>query len=191
MIGEEQNRTIGTEAEHLAGEIHAALIQWIESRKRMPNAPPDLRQFTIETLTHAIALLRAGALGESGCLTLLNRWSLHGPPLPHWDEQRRILRVGQHAVKHFRRPSPNQEAILAAFEEEGWPRRIDDPLPPHGEQPTKCRLHDTIKWLNRHHQPRLIRFFGDGTGEGVYWEFLRPSDLAPPAGDPKRRRATK
>jgi hypothetical protein len=33
-------------------------------------------------------------------------------------------------VKEFKLPAPNQETILTAFQEEGWPPRIDDPLPP-------------------------------------------------------------
>jgi hypothetical protein len=56
-----------------------------------------------------------------------------------------------------------------AFEEDGWPPRIDDPLPQKLNQDPKSRLHDTIKCLNRNHRKRLIRFSGDGTGEGVVW----------------------
>ena len=33
-------------------------------------------------------------------------------------------------VKQYRVPSPNQEAVLTVFQEEGWPPRIDDPLSP-------------------------------------------------------------
>ena len=64
----------------------------------------------------------------------------------------------------------NQETVLAAFEEEGWPRRIDDPLPPRGALVPKYRLHFTIQCLNQGQLSQLIRFFGDGTGEGVCWE---------------------
>ena len=64
-------------------------------------------------------------------------------------------------------------AILAAFEEEGWPSRIDDPLPPQPEQDSKRRLSDTIKCLNRKQASPLIHFRGDGTGEGVVWDTIR------------------
>jgi hypothetical protein len=77
--------------------------------------------------------------------------------------------LGGKLVKRFRVPSPNQERILAAFEEEGWPPRIDDPLPPHPEQEPKRRLRDTIKSLNRHQINRLLHLTGDGTGQGVRW----------------------
>ena len=49
--------------------------------------------------------------------------------LPSWDAQRRVLQLGNELVKLFRVPAPNQEAVLSAFEEEGWPFRVDDPLP--------------------------------------------------------------
>ena len=53
-------------------------------------------------------------------------------------------------VKRFKVPAPNQEMILAAFEEESWPVRIDDPLPVHPCLAAKRRLHETITSLNRH-----------------------------------------
>jgi hypothetical protein len=94
------------------------------------------------------------------------------PSIPRWDAELRELWVGGKLVKQFRLPSPNQERILTAFEEEGWPPRIDDPLPPHPEQDPKRRLHDTIKSLNRNQAHRLLRLYGDGTGEGVRWELV-------------------
>lgn len=94
------------------------------------------------------------------------------PPLPHWDAERRELRLGPTLVKQFRLPSPNQETILAAFEEEGWPSSLDDPLPPHPEQDSKRRLHETIRSLNCHQKHRLIRFKGNGTGQRILWEYV-------------------
>ena len=91
-------------------------------------------------------------------------------PLPNWHRDRRELRIGHLVVKQFKVHAPNQETILAAFEEEGWPFRIDDPLPPHADQDSKRRLHDTINKLNRHQKQSLIHFRGDGTGRGICWE---------------------
>jgi hypothetical protein len=90
--------------------------------------------------------------------------------VPRWDEQFRELRWQGELVKQFRLPAPNQEAILAALEEEGWPIRIDDPLPHLPDLDPQQRLHDTIKKLNLHQHRRLIRFRGDGTGKGIRWE---------------------
>jgi hypothetical protein len=89
---------------------------------------------------------------------------------PRWDHQRRQLRLGPEIVKEFKLPSPNQETVLMAFEEEGWPPRIDDPLPPQPQLDPRRRLHDTIKALNRKQRQGLIRFRGDGSGEGIRWE---------------------
>jgi hypothetical protein len=89
---------------------------------------------------------------------------------PNWDPETRTLYLGQRIVKRYRVPSINQEAVLSAFQEEGWPRRIDDPLPCRAGLKAKYRLHFTIRRLNQCERERLIRFFGDGTGEGVCWE---------------------
>jgi hypothetical protein len=119
---------------------------------------------------------------QSGLALLRAKGGLNGhaaasPPLsparsacvPQWDRDSRVLYVAQRVVKEFRVRSPNQESVLAAFEEEGWPRYIDDPLSP-SEQCPKHRLRDTIKGLNANQKNRLIRFRGDGTGERVRWD---------------------
>lgn len=90
--------------------------------------------------------------------------------VPHWDPKLHELRLDGQLVKRFKVPARNQEIILTAFEEEGWPSRIDDPLPPLPEQNPKRRLQDTIKSLNRNQKNGLIRLMGDGTGQGIRWE---------------------
>jgi hypothetical protein len=93
-------------------------------------------------------------------------------PKPQWDRERQELRFGDIVVKQFKVPAANQERILAAFEEEDWPVRIDDPLPPNSDQDSKRRLHDTINSLNRNQKQNLIRFVGDGSGQGIRWELV-------------------
>lgn len=92
--------------------------------------------------------------------------------VPQWDADRRELRFNGAVVKHFKWVAANQQAILCAFEEDGWPPRIDDPLPPQQEQDSKRRLADTIKCLNRKQCYAVIHFRGDGTGEGVIWDVV-------------------
>jgi hypothetical protein len=103
---------------------------------------------------------------------------------PKWDRDRQELRVGVIVVKQFKVPAANQERILAAFEEDGWPIHIDDPLPQSPEQDPKRRLHDTINSLNRNQKAPLIRFLGDGTGQGVRWRLAEPTGNG---GNGKRR----
>lgn len=90
--------------------------------------------------------------------------------LPFWDSHCRTLSFEGQMVKHFKWQAMNQERVLSAFQEERWPKRILDPLCPHPSLDVKRRLSDTIKCLNRGHANTLIRFHGDGTGEGILWE---------------------
>jgi hypothetical protein len=90
---------------------------------------------------------------------------------PSWDSARRELSLNGTAVKRFRVRAPNQEVILSAFEEEGWPDHIDDPLPVSGDIDPPTRLHDAINRLNGRQIHRLIRFSGNGTGTGIAWAF--------------------
>ncbi len=91
------------------------------------------------------------------------------PLSPHWDADRRTLFFGPHIIKHFKQPSQVQQLILTAFEEEHWPPRIDDPLPPADEIDPKKRLSDAVFRLNKHQKNRLLVFTADGTGSGVQW----------------------
>lgn len=88
--------------------------------------------------------------------------------VPAWNKDLRELRFGTVLVKIFRVPASNQELILSAFEEEGWPSHIDDPLPETGSDPIR-RLQSTIKSLNRHQLSPLISFYGNGHGRTVCW----------------------
>lgn len=102
-----------------------------------------------------------------------NSWAHIGvDTLPHWDSDRQELTLDGTVIKRFKVPARNQETVLTVFQEEGWPARIDDPLPQVSDINPKRRLHDTINALNRHQKQHLIQFRGDGQGEGVLWEFV-------------------
>ena len=112
-----------------------------------------------------------------------------GKCIPQWHGSDSTLYLGSQIVKRFTRPSPNQEIILATFEEEGWPERIDDPLPQANGIEPKRRLHDSIKWLNRNQAIRLLRFSGDGSGEGVRWQAIAADVLSISGGAAHRMRS--
>lgn len=99
-------------------------------------------------------------------------------PKPHWDSGRRELRLGDAVVKRFRVPAANQELVLQAFEEEGWPHSIDDPLPPVLDMDCQQRLRATIKSLNRSQQTSLMRFHANGGGEVICWDLLSNTSVA-------------
>lgn len=90
--------------------------------------------------------------------------------IPFWDADRQTLYYSNKIVKQFKLPSHNQVSVLAAFEEEGWPSKIYDPLGRKPDIDPKRRLQDTIKGLNRAQKENLIKFLGDGSGEGILWE---------------------
>jgi hypothetical protein len=100
--------------------------------------------------------------------------SLGGPAPSHptWDRRSRELRLGELVVKQYKMPAAVQIAILDAFEEEDWPPRIDDPLPPRRGLDPQDRLREAIKSLNRNQDIRILRFQGDGTRCGVRWRLL-------------------
>ena len=76
-------------------------------------------------------------------------------------------------------PSLCQEAVLSAFEEEGWPPAIDDPLPPQVDQEPKRRLRDTIKSLNTNQLNPILSFRGDGSGLRILWELKEHAESIP------------
>jgi hypothetical protein len=108
---------------------------------------------------------------EETASAALTGWPHSGRLLPRYDLLSRSFFWGRHCLKCFRQPSFNQEVILAAAEELRWPSWFDDPLPRARGINPKVRLHDTIKALNRHQNPYLLHFKGDGTGRRLGWEY--------------------
>jgi hypothetical protein len=91
---------------------------------------------------------------------------------PHWEPGSRTLTIGDIVVKRFHRPARVQAIVFGAFEEEGWPASIDDPIPRHPGKDPKTRLRGTIESLNENHLVRRIHFAGDGSGEKICWSFV-------------------
>ena len=89
---------------------------------------------------------------------------------PRWNPATRQLSLGDKLVKQFLVPAANQEIILNAFQELGWPECIDNPLADGDETTAKRRLHNAITRLNHQQIHPLIRFHGNGNGTGVRWE---------------------
>ena len=92
--------------------------------------------------------------------------SLH-VALPQWDRDRLELRWGAMVLRQFKLPSADEERVLAAFEERGWPHRVSSPLPEDAE---RRRLADCVASLNWRQRRPLLRF---GCGEQrreVTWE---------------------
>ena len=107
-----------------------------------------------------------------GWLNAANReWLLHetgestiAPSLPAWDATTGELALDGRVVRTVAVRATNLRPILSAFQEEGWPPRIDDPLP--GSESGQ-RLHRAIAELNNGLAD--ISFHSDGRTSGVIW----------------------
>ena len=88
--------------------------------------------------------------------------------VPVWDRETGKLTFNGRLCKQILNlaHAKNVCTLLNVFQEEGWPTRIDDPLP----GALAKRLGDTIASLNK----KLVglRFFRDGTGKGIRWEIV-------------------
>lgn len=189
----EYAQDVGCDIWQFAVEIHrlqeAGLsncdLRWLLAKQLMTSAreitqPSDERRRFISQDGLGLAantcfVLETGGLAAAarvvpGSARLLPRVTASEPLQPVWDSSLRELRVGAAVVKRYRVPAPNQELILSAFHEEGWTRRIDDPLPQVPNITPKRRLQAAIMCLNRNQRAQLIRFRGNGRGDGIRWE---------------------
>jgi hypothetical protein len=132
-------------------------------------ASRDQARLDVEPLLDGLVRSRreSGTPGESSPAsgregpTGLVRPAIADPERPVWDETARVLWFRGLECKRFKRPAPHQETILAAFQEDGWPDAIDDPLAPG-------KLVATVESLNDRLQH--IKFGLNGVGTGVCWQ---------------------
>lgn len=90
--------------------------------------------------------------------------------VPFYDTCGRCLYWEGTRLKQLAANASTQRLVLEAFEEDGWPGRIDDPLPPKRSLLPAARLRETVRNLNRGLRPGTIRFHSDGTGTGICWQ---------------------
>jgi hypothetical protein len=105
-------------------------------------------------------------------LTSRPQLSPDGGKPPAWNENQGILSRDGVVIKRFDKPAENQRAILRAFERQGWPDWIADPLERDAHMDERQRLADAVYHLNLRQEHNLIRFRRDGRGMGVIWEWV-------------------
>jgi hypothetical protein len=88
---------------------------------------------------------------------------------PYWNDANHTLFWRGQAIDHYKSDAPYQEAVVRAFEAQGWVRSVTVALPEDPGVSPKERLHNTIQNLNRKVRPHL-RFGQEGSGSRVYWE---------------------
>ena len=188
------NRSVWDFAEEIAslrkGGLTNGDLRWlvcngvVEHGREITKIGEERREFQRTVGLHfskktCFVLTDEGTLYVKECLAQPAQNGLNGKVRaikPKWDRDLQELRLGNQIVKRFKVPAPNQEMVLAVFEEENWPVYVDDPLPPHPNIDPKSRLHDTINSLNRNQQNNLIQFRGNGSGKGVRWELVEHSE---------------
>lgn len=86
--------------------------------------------------------------------------------LPEWDNVVHTLFLGGRAVKHFRSLAPQQEGIIEAFHNAGWPPcLLTSLLPPQ----IRSHLRSSVQALNRSVRP-LLHFRLEGKTSRLVWE---------------------
>jgi hypothetical protein len=88
-------------------------------------------------------------------------------PIPCWDPESGVLSFNGRTIRRFSPRATNARPVLSAFQEQGWPVRIDDPLPRGGNS---RRLRETVRTLNG--KTEAIKFFSDGKSSGFRWQEL-------------------
>lgn len=139
-------------------KFHRAYSHWRD--RRDSNSTVTFAEFCLRRHSEAVDVLDNEATAR--LQTMFGRGERSASTKPQYDGDRRELRIGRKVVKRFRRPAPNQEVVLKAFQEEGWPTRIDDPTP-------NGRLRETLRALNEKQKEGHVRFEADGTGKGIVW----------------------
>ncbi len=92
-----------------------------------------------------------------------------GHALPHWNAEANDLDCFGRIVK-LRFDAANLRAVLDAFEAQGWPQRIANPLHADNGVPGKRKLQQAAKSLNHRLRGTGLRLRMDGVAMGVCWE---------------------
>lgn len=145
---------------------------------------------TCFVLTDAgLGRVREGGTGSPAALSQGPQADGPRPCRPVWSARERTLLLEDRLVLRYLYRSPNQELVLTVFEEEGWPARIDDPLPFLAGLDAKQRIRDTVRALNAKQADRLISFRSDGSGQCVVWQLASAVAAGPFLAVLPRRRA--
>lgn len=101
----------------------------------------------------------------------------HRDPKPSWQKGLGILRYRGEIVREVKPDATNVRLILDAFETDGWPDEIFDPLP---VTEAKDRRRRAVETLNK--DLRLIRFRSTGHGKRIAWAPIDEDGDATPPG---------
>lgn len=130
-------------------------VQWLLKHEC---TPPECESF--EILEYGYSKTGQNEEPESGVDNPRER--------PSWDRELSVLMYRNKLVRKVRPIAVRVVTLLDVFEEDGWPQRVDNPFP------DDQKMREAIASLNRN--LTAIRFKADGSGEGILWEPLLPTD---------------
>ena len=134
--------------------------------------------------THRESLLDAlGASTRSGLASGGRGRSIAATP--HWDNDTQKLSYLNQTVRKVMRPKQayNIVTILNAFQDAGWPHRIDDPF---GRKPSDDTRRRDISNLNKGLRNGRLKFACDGNGTGFVWNKIeKPKSKKPAKRSPR------
>jgi hypothetical protein len=97
-------------------------------------------------------------------------------PLPQWDKDAGELTRDGAVIRKVKPTAHNLRKILACFQEDTWPRRIDSPF--SDDEAGKQALRETVRELNK--KLTQIQFVCDGSGAGIEWKPRSEDDKSNP-----------
>ena len=99
---------------------------------------------------------------------------------PHWNNDTKKLSYLNQTVREVVRPKQayNIVTILNAFQDAGWPHRIDDPF---GRKPSDDTRRRDISNLNKGLRNGRLKFACDGNGTGFVWNKIEKPKSKKPA----------
>jgi hypothetical protein len=158
----------GTDAACLRSLLAAGLVQAADGTDPAPEPRPQSR-FVLTAAGCRLAWQVAAAPDGPRLAHQTCRRAPAAGEKPRWDRAGRELWFAGQVVLHFRRGARNQERVLDAFQEQGWPAEVDDPLPRHRRVDPVERLRDTVKHLNAHLAGETLHFRVGAEGRAVFW----------------------
>jgi hypothetical protein len=96
-------------------------------------------------------------------------------PAPTWDRDGGQLLLGGVLIKRFRCKAQSQYAVLDAFQKQGWPAEVANPLSGLGYRSAEERIKDAVGKLNTGQSGARIRFHLLQQGRRVSWDRLPES----------------
>lgn len=157
LISEDERQRLGADFEACWRRFGTAGM-WMEARG------VSFEQAVIEVAEGANLMDAGTAAGLRLQFDMEDATPVHAENQPSWNPDRGELKLGDRVIRCVRvlQTPSNIQQILDAFQNQGWPSRIDNPLG-LGQQ----QLHQSLRSLN--HGLAMIRFHSQEGAQSIVW----------------------